>query len=521
MNRRTFISILCFVLLLINVFSMTAAAGEADVPVYAPDDGESEIAMTGDPGLTETSGDALQVPQIRVVTEDGNGTELQKADGYVNAQISITDTDGSTLSDAVSFKVRGNTTAMTTVKKKAFTFKFEKKKDVLGMGKGKKWALIASAFDPTLLRNYIAFDIAYELGLEYTSNQKYVEVWVDDSYRGSYILYEPVQEGKDRVDIDIESNDGKKDFLIEYEAQRVEEDVTYFKVDGLRFISSEPEEPDEDQLAYIVDTMTDIVNTLKNGTEQEIREKIDVDSFAKYYMLNEFVKTYDFDMSSVFFYYKDGKLYAGPAWDYDLSAGNENNEKYSTSRFTTSADTKNLFANNKNLYKLICKHDWFMDCAARVYKEHYSFFSNIYTEGGLMDTLFSEYGDLFARNYAPDVWNIRKAWINIQKVPLATYKSNYEFLRNWYKERDEWLTEHYGLESCLLGDADGDGEVNIIDATVISRKAVLVKNIAIDETAADADDDGEVTVVDATLVQRYDAKIDTPYTIGEQTVVFA
>ena len=29
-------------------------------------------------------------------------------------------------------------------------------------------------------------------------------------------------------------------------------------------------------------------------------------------------------MSSVFFYYKDGKLYAGPAWDYDLSAGNIN-----------------------------------------------------------------------------------------------------------------------------------------------------------------------------------------------------
>lgn len=33
---------------------------------------------------------------------------------------------------------------------------------------------------------------------------------------------EPVQQGKDRVDIDIESNNGMKDFLIEYEYNREE-----------------------------------------------------------------------------------------------------------------------------------------------------------------------------------------------------------------------------------------------------------------------------------------------------------
>lgn len=69
----------------------------------------------------------MTVPQIRVTTENGNGTVLQKEDGYQNAQITITDTDGSVLSNSCQFKVRGNTTALSWIEKKAFAFKFEKR----------------------------------------------------------------------------------------------------------------------------------------------------------------------------------------------------------------------------------------------------------------------------------------------------------------------------------------------------------------------------------------------------------
>ena len=51
----------------------------------------------------------MTVPQIRVTTENGNGTALQKEDGYQNAQITITDTDGSVLTNNCQLKVRGNT----------------------------------------------------------------------------------------------------------------------------------------------------------------------------------------------------------------------------------------------------------------------------------------------------------------------------------------------------------------------------------------------------------------------------
>ena len=115
-----------------------------------------------------------EVPKLVVNTADGNGTSLEKEDGYTDAQINISDNGESVLEKDIIIKVRGNSTAMTA--KKSFTFKFDKKQDLFGMGKSKKWVLLANAFDPTLLRSYVAFDLAQELGLEYTSRQKIVDV---------------------------------------------------------------------------------------------------------------------------------------------------------------------------------------------------------------------------------------------------------------------------------------------------------------------------------------------------------
>ena len=255
----------------------------------------------------------MTVPRVYVTTDDGNGNTIEKADGYVGANVKIEDVDGSVLEDKASFKVRGNSTAL--AEKKPFTFKFSKKKDVLGMGKGKKWALLANCFDPTLMRNYIAFDIAHELGIDYTSNQKYVELWVDGVFKGCYTLMEPVQQGKDRVDIDIESNNGMKDFLIEYEYNREEEGVTYIKSNGYRFALSEPEEPTAEQLEYIQEKVDIMTAAMVSKNYDRITEVVDIVSFAKLYLLNEFVKNVDSNYSSVFYYYKDGTFYAGPPWD--------------------------------------------------------------------------------------------------------------------------------------------------------------------------------------------------------------
>ena len=68
----------------------------------------------------------------------------------------------------------------------------------------------------------------------------------------------------------------------------------------------------------------------------------------------------------------------------------------------------------------------------------------------------------------------------------------------------------------ILGDADCDGEVTALDATIILR---VIANFDVpgpfNDKAADVDGDDEVSALDATLILRYLADMKVPYPINE------
>lgn len=73
-----------------------------------------------------------------------------------------------------------------------------------------------------------------------------------------------------------------------------------------------------------------------------------------------------------------------------------------------------------------------------------------------------------------------------------------------------------GATVLLLGDADGNGEVCITDATMIQRDVAQI--IEIEEKfrrSADVDCDGIITIMDATSIQRWLAQFNVVYPIGE------
>lgn len=74
------------------------------------------------------------------------------------------------------------------------------------------------------------------------------------------------------------------------------------------------------------------------------------------------------------------------------------------------------------------------------------------------------------------------------------------------------------VSSYKRGDADGDNEITIMDATVIQRVLVQIPVTNFNEKAADVDNNG-LDITDATFIQRHLAEMDIPYRIGEIVTV--
>lgn len=97
-------------------------------------------------------------------------------------------------------------------------------------------------------------------------------------------------------------------------------------------------------------------------------------------------------------------------------------------------------------------------------------------------------------------------------VTLFKHHMNYNILAELMAE-----DSYYAKESVRIrGDADGDGHVNILDATRVQRWLAGFKVSSFDKGTADADGSGSVTVLDATAIQRYLASLETYEGIGSR-----
>lgn len=84
-----------------------------------------------------------------------------------------------------------------------------------------------------------------------------------------------------------------------------------------------------------------------------------------------------------------------------------------------------------------------------------------------------------------------------------------------FNSSDEAFSVTFNFEpnkETLLGDVNGDGEITVVDATIIQKYIVGLTTLD-DETlnVADVNKDGAVTVVDATLIQKFIVKLITEF----------
>ncbi len=210
---------------------------------------------------------------------------------------------------------------------------------LLNMPEENDWVLNGLAFDDSMIRDYISYNLSRRIG-EYAPRTVYCEVMINGDYRGLYILQEKIKAGDDRVDINkIDPDDNSlPDLSGGYitKADKIDaEDVpawtvsSYIGFDDVNFIHEfpKPQNITNQQSEYIKSQFDKLSTTANSGNtsfSQGYPSVIDVPSFIDFMIINELSANVDgYQFSTYFHKDKNGKLRAGPLWDFNLTYGND------------------------------------------------------------------------------------------------------------------------------------------------------------------------------------------------------
>lgn len=231
--------------------------------------------------------------------------------------------------DAVdlSLKGRGNS-SWNDMPKHGFRILLDKKKPLLGMPENKDWVLIANYADKTLMKNFFTFQLATDIGVEYAPRSEFVELYLNGEYLGVYQLAEKITVGRNRVNLPKDKNS----FLVEFDAKYQEGEQVIFSnvlAEDIPFRVHYPKDASDSSLSKLSDHIEAFEIFLKNVQDaslEEIEEWIDVEAYAKHFLIQEFSKNPDANfLTSVFFSWtEENVIKMGPVWDFDLAYGGYN-----------------------------------------------------------------------------------------------------------------------------------------------------------------------------------------------------
>ena len=372
---------------------------------------------------------------VTIINTPGNVDITSKEDYVEEALMTILQTD---ITDAfcelMNMKGRGNSTW--SAAKKPYAIKFNKKKSLLSLPDDKSWVLLANYFDPTLLRNDLAFYMGNELSiLDWTPHYKHVDLMLNGQYKGIYQLGEKVKISKGRVNV------GDDGFLMEIDQRALsEEDARYFTVShiGNPVNIKDPEvEYNDDDYNYAKNYVQAADAALFSENFTDVNEGwqhyLDMDSFVDWYLINEISKNADACtfFSSCYMHLKRGsKLKMGPLWDFDLGFGGYPNAPTSV----WANDTEGFKLKEVPWYARLFEDPAFV---VRV-KERFSYYYDN------RQTLFNHI-DEGAQVLIDKVVVENKLWGKIansnassDEVKVA-YQEKVDYLKTWLASRLEWL----------------------------------------------------------------------------------
>ena len=400
---------------------------------------------------------ASKIPALYITTESGKPV-LSKE--YANATLTITGAENSAFNiENVATQIRGrgnsswNGGAPQTAydSKNSYRLHFEKKIQLLGIGnsKNKDWVLQSNKFDISHLRNYLVWTFAASMGtLPYVPECAWVQLYVNNEYRGMYMICELVEVANDRIEIDENSTSEDKAFLIEFDFRGNYDDEPYFYLDnygprpnenlhGAVEVCIKSKVNNDAEIEFIKKYMEACNAAIQSGNRAKIDTYIDIPSLIDMYIIEELTK--DCDVGRASFYVQrnvGGKLYFTAPWDFDFGFGT----------YGTALSSYGIVSEGSSgcpWYAVLIEQSWFRkEVRERMNKLQSAFektLEAVKKKGAELSVdadISAYFWNLYGESYHPYVSRQVSA-------DLYSYDEHLEFLVNWATDRWMFMTEYF------------------------------------------------------------------------------
>jgi hypothetical protein len=255
---------------------------------------------------------------------------------YEAPDATLTDLGAPSLTAPIGFQGRGNFTW--SLPKKGYAFELQdglggdQARALLGLPPGSDFALYACYTDKSCLRNALVFAIGQELG-RWSPRTRFVELYLDDQYRGIYMIWERIRRDPTRADLPAPAAAAPGDlsggYLVRHEGGPEGDGSDFQTAAGTwyRFHYPDVARITADQAAYVRGAWQ-AMETALAADPAGYATTIDEASWVDRAIVEEVTNNWDGYVHSVYMTKAadadGGRIGMGPLWDFDLAFANGN-----------------------------------------------------------------------------------------------------------------------------------------------------------------------------------------------------
>lgn len=338
--------------------------------------------------------------------------------------------------------------------KDSYRLKFGAKTQLLSSGSFKQWVLLANDDDPTMMRNALAKEMGDALGLPFTPGYQFVDLYVNDQYKGTYQVTDRIKVEKGRALVSGGNKDLDWHVRLNDQGEFDEDKPTYYiaGTTSMPYIIPKNPDPKDDVTTWNSTLKSDMTSYFNNvfskdaeGKYTALTDNVDKQQLIQWYIAQEILCVYK-GFSSIEAYRSttatDKNLHIGVIWDSEKAFGNTGEAPgISMSDLNSAGSYDGLMTNYaaydvmKTVFTQLWQQPWFARGVKSLWDEKHE--AMLTALNAKITSLQSELSESWTKNATQ--WSV-----------TGEQAASINAMKTWLTQRDAYLTKKFAALAAAL-----------------------------------------------------------------------